>query len=447
MKNISIFQILLLAGFGALAVAGVLIFSFAIGGGTTNTIGAVKIWGTLDQAAMTAVIRQAADTDPSLAMVSYEQKDPATYEKDLTEALANGTAPDLFVLRQDFAFKDIGKLALSPLSTLSQAQFESTFIQAAEPFVSQAGILGIPILSDPIVLYWNKDMFAAAGFSEAPRYWDQIFAMSQKLTVKDSTGAITKSAIALGEYQNIPAAKEILAALIMQAGGYITGRDSSGRLVSELLPKSGGGGAQSTETALRFYTEFADPSKIDYSWNRSLPQAREAFASGDLALYIGYASENTLITRANPNLNFAEAALPQIRAGKSTMTTARVYALSATRSGRNPAGALTAAYTLAKLENAQALSVALGLPSARRDALSVAATTAVPQGLVSQNDTCRGLDIPICSSAMARAWIDPDPDATATIFRAMIENTTSGASLVTEAVQRADQQLSNLLSQ
>ena len=41
--------IILLVVFGACAIAAVLIFSLAVGGGQTNTVGAVKIWGTLDR--------------------------------------------------------------------------------------------------------------------------------------------------------------------------------------------------------------------------------------------------------------------------------------------------------------------------------------------------------------------------------------------------------------
>ena len=60
MKKLSMFQLSLLITFGGLAIAGVLIFSLAVGGGESNSIGAVKIWGTLDPAAFAVVLRQAA---------------------------------------------------------------------------------------------------------------------------------------------------------------------------------------------------------------------------------------------------------------------------------------------------------------------------------------------------------------------------------------------------
>jgi ABC-type glycerol-3-phosphate transport system substrate-binding protein len=430
MKKLSMFQIILLVVFGALAIAGILIFAFAVGGGTNNSVGSLTIWGTLDQTAITAVLRQAADNDSSISQVTYVQKDATTYEADLTQALANGTGPDLFFLRDDYATKDAGEVAAIPFNALSQAQFQSTFVDAASPFMALNGVLGVPLLADPLVLYWNKDMLSSAGYASAPQYWDQLFDMAKTISKKNDAGVITRSAIDFGEYQNVENAKDILATLILQAGGQITTLDTANRLEPALVSKSGQA-SDATQNALRFYTEFADPSKDDYSWNRSLPDAQQAFAAGNLALYIGYASEKSLITRTNPNLNFAAAPVPQIRNAPRTLDTSHVYALAASRTGKNPSAAITAAYLLASAANSQAFSTALGIPSARRDDLSAPA-----QG---DNDLFNKMVI------TSHSWVDPDPSQTNGIFQAMIENTTSGALLLSDAISRANQALGQLL--
>ena len=46
---------------------------------------------------------------------------------------------------------------------------------------------------------------------------------------------------------------------------------------------------------------------------------------------------------------------------------------------------------------------------------------------------------------ISRAWTDPDPDRTNEVFRAMIENVTTGALRLSEAVQRAHQEMGNIL--
>jgi ABC-type glycerol-3-phosphate transport system substrate-binding protein len=430
MRRLSTFQLALLISFGSLAVAGVLVFALAVGGPNVNTVGAVTVWGPLDRTAFATVIRQVAENNAQLSQVTYVQKDPTTYETDLLEALASNTGPDLFLIRQDYVVKDANKIAAIPSASLSESQFQNTFIDAASPFLSPNGVLGVPLFADPLVLYWNKDMLANAGFSQPPRYWDEFFTLGQKISTRNDTGGIVKSAVALGEYKNIDNAKDILATLILQAGGTITAIDNTGHLTPAFIPKTGSA-SQSTVSALRFYTEFADSSKSDYSWNRSLPQASVAFTSGDLALYIGYASEAPFIERKNPNLNFAIAPIPQIRSATRASDTARVYALAASRAGKNPANAITVAYLLAATDIAQALSSALGIPSARRDVVGAKATG---------ND-----DLFNKMAIISHSWIDPDPVATGDIFRAMIEQTTSGSALLSEAVSRADQTMAHLL--
>lgn len=432
MKSMSVFQVVLLASFGALAIAAVLIFALAVGGGNSSSVGAVRIWGTVDQAAFTTVLRQFAENNPDLSQVAYEQHDVATYQSDLLNALASGQGPDLFLMPQEYAYSQAQKVVPLPATAISDTQFQNAFVDGASPFLSQSGALAVPLLVDPLVLYWNKDMLSAAGYARAPQFWDELLDMVRAVTQRTDTGSVVKSALAFGEFRNIPDAKDILAMLIMQAGGSITARDQAGNLVTALSPRTGET-TQSTVSALRFYTKYADPSMPDYTWNRSLQDARKAFAAGDLALYVGYASEEPILMRMNPNLNFAVAAVPQIRGASRYVVAGRVYALAIPRTSKNSQGAMTVAFDIGASDFAKALSKAIGIPSARRDVLSQPADG---------NDNLYNKQ-----AIIVRSWIDPDPVKTSSIFQDMIENTVSGATLVTEAVTRADQEMAHLLGQ
>src|SRR3989338_4991209 len=110
MKNFSVFQVILLSVFGAIAISGMLIFALFVGAGAGNSIGPITIWGTLEPNAFAVVLRQASENDKRLSQVSYVEKDAATYEEELTEALASGQGPDLFLLRQDFVMRNRGKV-------------------------------------------------------------------------------------------------------------------------------------------------------------------------------------------------------------------------------------------------------------------------------------------------------------------------------------------------
>ncbi len=432
MRSLSVFQVILLTVFGAFAVSGILVFAIFVGGGSGKVIGPVTIWGPLDGGAFTAVFREAVDNDSRLAQVTYVEKDPATYESELTEALASGNGPDLFLLRQDGAVRGASRVLPIPYKALSATQFANTFIEAADSYLDSAGILAVPLVADPLVMYWNRDMFSSAGFAQPPQTWGELDGIVQKILKKSDAGTIEKAAVAFGEYANVNNAKDILSMLILQAGGRLTVRDQAGRLVPA-LSVSTAASPQATESALRFYTEFADPSNVRYSWNRSLPDSRATFASGDLALYFGYASEGPMIVRANPNLNLGVAAVPQTASGERAVDVAHVYAFAVARTSKNPQGAATIAFLLTSTEISRSLSTALGIPSARRDVLS---EPAEGNGDLFNNQVI-----------LARSWIDPDSQKTGDIFRAMIERVTSGSARLSEAVQRADQEMAQLIEQ
>ena len=432
-KGLSIFQIILLTVFGAIGVAGILVFALATAGGGGGGVSPVTVWGTFDQAIVKEVLRTAAEQDSRLSQVTYVQKSPATFEQDLANALASGKGPDIFILPADEALYDENKVYPIAYSSLSQSQFQGTFVDAADTYLSPSGILAIPMFVDPLVLYWNRDVLATAGIAQPPRYWDQVPGMVAQLVQKDNAGNLQKEAIALGTYQNIPGAKDILAMLIEQAGGQIVGLNSSGQYVTGLA--QGGGASQGALTALQFYTEFANPSQNDYTWNDAQPNAQQAFAAGNLGLYIGYASEQPRILAANPNLNFAVAPVPQVRSDANSIDAGGAYALAITRNDPNLSSALTVAYLLASAPVDQALSQALGLAPARRDVIAASTSTVGSTQLFDQ------------MALITHTWADPDPSQTDPIFQAMIEDTDSGALKPQDAIGRANQQLNNLLSQ
>ena len=435
--KLTVFQAVVLSVFGALALGAVGIFAFLTSTGGGNQIGVVRMWGTLDGSAISSVLKTLADEDTRLGQVTYEQKDSATYESDLANALASGTGPDIFLMRENATEIDGGKAMIIPLSALSARDFETTFADASSVYMTENGALAVPFMIDPLVLYWNRDMLAAAGYSQAPQYWDEFYDIANKVSARDDSNSITRSAVALGEYENVDNAKEILSALIMQAGGAITAEDNQGKIFSALGGRGSGTSTPqlSTESALRFYTEFSNPSKSDYSWNRSLPTASDSFSAGNLALYAGLASEATQILKKNPNLQYGIATFPQVRgqqAGKLRFVdSGHMYALAISKNSKNPQGALTVAFLLAGVSTEGALSDVLQLAPARRDLLGK--KTPDTSGLFKSQ------------AIITRFWKDPDPDKTGDIFRDMIEGVTSGALRLSEAVGRADQQMGALL--
>lgn len=400
-----------------------MVFALATASNKNESVGAVMIWGTFPQTTVDGVLHVAADANPLLQGVSYVQKDAATYREVLTEALASGTGPDLYFMTQEQSVQDAGKSSHIPATSLTLTQFQNAFIDAALPLYAADGVVALPIIADPLVLFWNRDMMAAGGYASPPQYWDELPTIAQRITQYDEARTISKAAVAMGEYRNINTAKDILTTLMLQAGTSIVDRDmATGKLKVGFGSESNGSKPKVLD-ALVFYTRFADPADVSYAWSRALPEARDAFIEARVALYIGRASDRALIAASNPNLNFSMAGLPQIRSTATPVTSSRIHALALSRSSKNPNGALTVAYLMAASPVATPLAQSLGMAPALRDAL-----TPQTQGVA---------DLVYKAVIMSRSWVDPNPGATSEVFKDLVESVVSGGDTVSAAVEDA----------
>ncbi|RJQ34686.1 extracellular solute-binding protein [Candidatus Parcubacteria bacterium] len=440
----SIFQIILLCVFGAFAAAGVLVFALAVGGGDEEqTIGEVVIWGTLDKPTFDIALDQASQANRSLSGVIYEQKEASTFDQELANALAERRGPDLYVITSDQAFINQAKVSLTSYENISKTQFKKAFVDAANPYLGGGGIIAIPFLTDPLVLYSNRDLLVTGGYPNPPKYWDEVQTMAQRLKLQNTSGSIEIATIALGTYRNIENAKAIISALITQktnTGSFvqdtIVGVGTDGELRSVLAQTFGQGKAPALD-AISFYTEFANPAQADYTWNGSFPSARQAFTQGQLAMYIGFASEEKLIRTMNPNLNYVVTQLPQWKGNTLSLTFGRTYGFAIPLTSNNPMGATMAAELLVSATSSTAFARQFVVASALRDALSQPGSP----GVSAERKFTDG------EALNSRNWIDPNPMETDAIFRDMIEATVSGAVSITDALARADQRLQRLLAQ
>jgi ABC-type glycerol-3-phosphate transport system substrate-binding protein len=422
------FQLILLFVFGAFIFIAVLMFSFSKS--TSNAVAKVVIWGDIPSYDFNELINQAGLSTDKTISYTYVEKNIDTFDTVFTEALAEGKGPDLVIIPLENIWKNKSRLGLISYKSISESDYKNAFIEEAELFLTTDGIYALPIQNDPLVLYWNRDLFSKASLSKTPVYWDEIYDYSSKLTQKDAAGNLVKSAITLGESKNIPHAKEILSMLMLQAGTPITGfigRDLRAQINQNFnLPIVPG------EAALDFYTQFANPLKPFYSWNRSLKQANTSFVAGDVAMYLGYASELKELNAKNPNLNIGIAAVPQSRVSGKAITYGNLRGVSLVRNSRDPNAALSAALKLVSSDIAKKLSNISSLPPARRDLLS------------SKPDNT-ALSVFYTASIQSRGWLDPDYKKTRSIFNEMIDSVTSGRARVQEAVSRGNRDIDNII--
>jgi sn-glycerol 3-phosphate transport system substrate-binding protein len=125
-----------------------------------------------------------------------------SYQDSIAKALTaqkGGTPPQLAVLLSTDMFTLIDEDAIVPVETLAKTDadkkwlggFYDAFMQNSR---SNGHTWGIPFQRSTIVMYYNKDMFRAAGLDpeHAPASWDELVETTKKLTKKDAAGHVTQ---------------------------------------------------------------------------------------------------------------------------------------------------------------------------------------------------------------------------------------------------------------
>lgn len=424
------FQIITIVVFIALALFGVLVFSGMIPIGKDNkpgSQGTVVLWGTAKSSDLAPLIEEFNKANPAF-IVRYEQKGVENFDQELLEALALGKGPDMFFLPENLAFNYADKIFTIPYASYPLASFKNNFASAGEVFLTPNGILAFPFTIDPLIMYYNRSILDANGVIYPPRTWDDLAALAPKLTQKDDSNKISKTAVALGHFSNVSNAKDILAALFMQTGNPIIAQ-KGGTFVSDL--NSANGGAR-LASVLKFYTDFADPNSAAYAWNKSFSNSRDTFSKEASVFYFGFASELQSLTSRNPNQNFFIAPIPERKGANFKLTSSRVTGIAILSSTKNLNTAILAASLLSGGNFASKFALLHGVAPARRDLLAVKPSDAFS---------------PIFYNAAlyARSWPDPSSKDTDTIFRRMVDGVLSNRMTPDNAISDAHNKLNLLL--
>jgi multiple sugar transport system substrate-binding protein len=274
--------------------------------------------------------------------IKYRKLRYAEYEDELIEAFATDRGPDILSLHNTWLNKYQAKDLIAPMPPETQIVYP--IVQGAvkkevipelrtEPSITlkeierrfvdvvyndvviekdgQPQVYGLPLSVDSLAMFYNKDLFNNAGITSPSAYWNTDFQQDvKKLTKQNNTGRIIQSGVALGGSDNIERSSDILSLLMMQIGAVMM---EDGSVKFHQKPERM---ADITYTpgvdALRFYTDFANPAKEVYCWNKSLDSALDLFTQNRLGMMFGYAYMLPQIKTMAPKLEFSIAPMPQV---------------------------------------------------------------------------------------------------------------------------------------
>jgi len=255
--------------------------------------------------------------------VNYTKKEMASYESDLLQAKQKNNEPDIFTINNNW----LGKYAdrLKPLEANKAYADEYNLIKYEEllnlfpaetirNLIYEGKLYGLPIYSDSLALYYNKDLFKKAGIETPPQNWKEFKETAKKLTIIGKNDDLVQSGAALGSGENVNRSSDILALLMIQDGTKVI--DGNGDVdINKEIQVNATDGIEKRDPGKRaiiFYTEFSDPHKETYSWNREQEDSVKAFADQKTAMIINYSYQMKNLLALNPDLNYDVSPMPQL---------------------------------------------------------------------------------------------------------------------------------------
>lgn len=296
----------------------------------------LSYWGLWEgENVMRSIISDFERENPSIKVL-YKKQDVKQYRERLTTQIKGGRGPDVFRFHNTWLPMLSQILLPLPSDVIDSQDFQKWFYPVAEQdLVRNGAIYGIPLHIDTLSLFINTEIFKAAGL-ESPTTWDDFSTFSRKLTVKDADGKIETAGVAMGTFDNITHASDIISLLFVQNGADI-------RRLSET--------SQNASEALAFYTSFAQGEAA--VWDDTLDPSRLAFAKGNLAMYFGYSWDIFLLKAINPNLSFSIQPVPHLPGRE--MTIASYWAEGVSLKSKHQKEALLFMKFLTKKETEQKL--------------------------------------------------------------------------------------------
>jgi len=125
-----------------------------------------------------------------------------TYQETIVKVLTAhkaGKPPGAAILLSTDTFTLADEDAIVPIDNFVKSEADRVWMKSFFPAFMLNGQFanktwGVPFQRSTVVLYWNKDLFKAAGLDPniPPQNWEQTVSMGQKLTKKDASGNVTQ---------------------------------------------------------------------------------------------------------------------------------------------------------------------------------------------------------------------------------------------------------------
>ncbi|MHB8627529.1 MAG: ABC transporter substrate-binding protein [Aggregatilineales bacterium] len=284
----------------------------------------ISTWTGVDEAAQLQQIIDkinAANTDYQI----IHQPIPNDYTTQVKTQLAGGTAADLYWLGNEDMALDSQGVFMPLTSCLANAPAKSAgdvsdyFPGILDIAKYNGQVYGLPWIAQPVVVFYNKDLFKAANLAEptADWTWDDFVKDAKALTLKDSSGKATQWGFTANGW---PPPQMF----VWQAGGDVISSDYKTSPIDSAAAIS----------AWKFYLSLAYNPALAPSADIIKEQGFDAmFAAGKVAMFMGGAADDK---DQQPKLHVGVVSVPRNPTTKDNTTFAWVGATMMSASTPHP---------------------------------------------------------------------------------------------------------------
>ena len=393
----------------------------------------LEVWNVFEEEEVySEFIREFGAINPHIK-INYTKINYLEYRQRLTDAFANGTAPDIFAMHSSWLPLHEHRIYPAPATLSTVTEFDQiyppvvAFDFTRDTETGQKVVYAFPLFIETLGIFYNKDYFETANISSPPKTWEELLDYAKVFTQFDDAGEIRISGIPLGTADNINRSTDIVTLLMLQSGTRMNNKLLTEATFDESVSVGEGEEEQRFypgKEALDFYLAFSDPTRSVYSWNDEMSYSIDAFVEGKAAMMISYPHLIPTIMSKAPHLNLGVAAVPQLKGRKEDVNYANYWGFTVSKGSRNGDAAWEFIEFLVQPENVKRYLEDSRLPTARRDLI-----------LWQQQDS--QLKHFANQIMAARSWYQGDSFAVESILSDMITSAETGELTVEEALEDA----------
>lgn len=272
----------------------------------------ISYWGLWENENVMKGVIEEFEKNHAGVKITYVKQDNKQYKNRVITRIQNGTGPDIFLFHNTWLPQMYSFLLPLPNDVITKDELQKNFYSVVgSDLTKSGGIYGIPANIDVLGLFINTEIFTNAGVA-IPTNWQDFSRVARMLTVKDETGKIKTSGAAVGTFDNITHAPDLVSLLFVQNGTNLFDISQT---------------QKSATDALDFYTSFA---KGDGNvWDTTLDPSILAFSKGNVAMYFGYSWDIFTIKQLNPKLTFKVVSVPHLSGRDMTIASYWANGISA----------------------------------------------------------------------------------------------------------------------